>query len=136
MRFGLFDDSFMCAGHEVSSGDGDNELDWRAFGDGQWRHSPRGGEISYYRKSDQRDFLGPDGIHGVTWAQACAKYRMTFAIANEGVAPFYFDAAPAFGGIRAEGTLKGLQPGESRVFFVRGASGGAALEIASPKFLR
>ena len=178
VRFGLFDDSFMCAGHEVSSGDGDNELNWRAFGDGQWRHSPRGGEISYYRKSDQRDFLGPDGIHGVTWAQACAKYRMTFAIANdaprgkfatrerfleaqrecgyslaargvrersggldveianEGVAPFYFDAAPAFGGIRAEGTLKGLQPGESRVFFVRGASGGAALEIASPKFLR
>lgn len=83
MTFGLFDDSFMCAGHEIASGDGDNELNWNAFGPGHWKRAPHGGEISYYRRSDQRDFLGPRGIHGVTWSRAAAKYHMTFVIAND-----------------------------------------------------
>ena len=83
VRFGLFDDSFMCKGHEMASGDGDNERKWNAFGRDHWRHSPHGGEISYYASSDQRNFLSPKGIHGVTWAEAAAKYHMTFAIAND-----------------------------------------------------
>ncbi len=177
VRFGLFDDSFMCATHEVASGDGDNELNWNAFGPCHWKSSPHGGEISYYRKSDQRRFLGPDGIYGMTWANAAEKYHMTFVIANDapggpyatkerflqaqeacgyrlvvrsarpvddgllvevenvGVAPFFFPATLACAGRKAEGTLQGIQPKETRVFTVPGAVLGARLEVVSPKFL-
>lgn len=177
VRFGLFDDSFMCAEHEIASGDGDNERKWKAFGADHWRRSPHGGEISYYEDSDQHDFLGPGGIHGVTWAQAAAKYHMTFVVANDapegnyatrerflkaqdecgyrlsvksaketalglsveventGVAPFFFPATLSHRGRRAEGTLKGILPGETRTFLVPGARSGAVLEVVSPKFL-
>ena len=81
-------------------------------------------------RSDYREtFAGNPGGDGPTWYPDWSCRAL-----EDFTLEFY--GALAFGGIRAEGTLKGLQPGESRVFFVRGASGGAALEIASPKFLR
>lgn len=176
-RFGLFDDSFMCPAHETASGDGDNELNWDSFGPCHWEICPRGGEISYYRKTDQRRFLGPDGIYGVTWPKAAEKYHMTFVIANDapdgpyatkerflraqdecgyrlavrsanlvdgglavevenaGVAPFFFPATLACAGRKAEGTLQGILPEESRVFTVPGAALGDRIEVVSPKFL-
>lgn len=85
LEFGLFDDSFMCEEHEISSGDGDNELNWKSFGADRWKTSPCGGEISYYSDSDQKNFLRPAGIYGITWAQAAAKYHMAFVIANDSV---------------------------------------------------
>ena len=83
IAFGLFDDSFMCSEHEISSGEGYNELNWNAFGADHWKTAPHGGEISYYDDSDQHNFLSSNGIYGVTWAQAAAKYHMTFVIAND-----------------------------------------------------
>ena len=80
LTFGLFDDSFMHKDHE-----GDyNEECWDAIGqDVRWQTGACGGEISYYTSSDQRNFLNPDGMYGVTWEQASAKYHITFMIAND-----------------------------------------------------
>ena len=80
LTFGLFDDSFMHKNHE-----GDyNEECWDALGQGtRWKTGACGGEISYYSSSDQRNFLNPAGMYGVTWEQAAAKYHITFMIAND-----------------------------------------------------
>ena len=84
LAFGLFDDSFMCKKHDVVDGKGGwNERNWRLFGEDHWKRGPHGGEISYYSSRDQREFLNPDGLYGTTWAQAAAKYHMTFVIAND-----------------------------------------------------
>lgn len=45
-------------------------------------------------------------------------------MANEGIAPFYYDAFPAVNGVRSSTSLKGLLPGERRVFAV--SAGGTA----------
>lgn len=81
--FGLFDDTFMCKGHDIDQGDGWNERGWRAFGPDRWRRAPCGGEVSYYQKRDQREFLSPNGVHGVSWEEAATKYHMTFVIGND-----------------------------------------------------
>ena len=80
LTFGLFDDSFMHKDHE-----GDyNEECWDAIGEGvRWMTGACGGEISYYTSSDQRNFLNPNGMYGVTWEQASEKYHITFMIAND-----------------------------------------------------
>ena len=83
LGFGLFDDSFMHKEHDIAQGDGYNERCWRAFGTDRWRRAPCGGEISYFSSRDQRQFLDPKGLYGVTWEQAAAKYHMTFVIAND-----------------------------------------------------
>lgn len=83
LSFGLFDDSFMHARHEISQGGGHNERCWRKFGLDRWQRAPCGGEISYYSRRDQREFLNPAGLYGVTWREAAAKYHMTFVIAND-----------------------------------------------------
>ena len=88
--FGLFDDSFMHKDHE-----GDyNEECWDAIGKGtRWQTGACGGEISYYTSSDQKNFLNPAGIYGVTWEQASAKYHITFMIANDAPRGQYGTAA-------------------------------------------
>lgn len=80
LNFGLFDDSFMHEEHE----NGYNEECWNDIGKGtRWQTGACGGEISYYTSADQRNFLNPDGMYGVTWEQAAAKYHITFMIAND-----------------------------------------------------
>ena len=80
LTFGLFDDSFMHEEHE----NGYNEECWNSIGRGtRWQTGACGGEISYYTSADQRNFLNPDGMYGVTWEQAAAKYHITFMIAND-----------------------------------------------------
>ena len=83
LPFGLFDDSFMHRRHDLAQGDGYNEKCWRAFGPDRWKRAPCGGEISYYSSKDQRDFLSPTGLYGVTFPSAAAKYHITFMIAND-----------------------------------------------------
>lgn len=80
LTFGLFDDSFMHKEHE-----GDyNENCWNAIGKGtRWQKGACGGEISYYTSADQKNFLNPAGMYGVTWEQASAKYHISFMIAND-----------------------------------------------------
>ena len=80
LNFGLFDDSFMHKDHE-----GDyNENCWNAIGKGvRWKTGACGGEISYYTSADQRNFLNPAGMYGLTWEQASSKYHITFMIAND-----------------------------------------------------
>ena len=83
LKFGLFDDSFMHKEHDISQGDGDNEKNWKAIGADRWQTSPAGGEISYYEDKDQKEFLNPAGLYGVTWEDAAAKYHMTYVIGND-----------------------------------------------------
>lgn len=84
LNFGNFDDSFMHEGHELGSGDGYNEESWNKIGQGtRWQRGPSGGEVSYYERKDQREFLNPAGLYNVTWEQAAAKYHITFMISND-----------------------------------------------------
>ena len=84
LQFGLFDDSFMHKDHEIGSKDGYNEECWNAIGQGtRWQAGVCGGEISYYKSSDQKNFLNPAGMYGHTWEEQSAKYHITFMIAND-----------------------------------------------------
>ncbi|MBR3743615.1 MAG: DUF4832 domain-containing protein [Bacteroidales bacterium] len=86
LTFGLFDDSFMHKEHET----GYNEECWNALGKGiRWQRGACGGEISYYTSADQRNFLNPDGMYGVTLEEAAGKYHITFMIANDAPAGKY-----------------------------------------------
>ena len=90
MRFGLFDDSFMHREHDLSQGDGWNEQCWQWSGMDRWKKGVCGGEISYYSSKDQRGFLNPEGLYGVTWEQAAGKYHMTFVTCNDAPEGSYF----------------------------------------------
>lgn len=90
LEFGLFDDSFMHKEHDLSQGDGWNEQCWQWSGLNHWKGGVCGGEISYYSSSDQRNFLNPNGMYGVTWEQAAAKYHMSFIICNDAPGGSYF----------------------------------------------
>lgn len=81
--------------------------------------------LSFVIGNDQPEHQSMDRIREA--GQACGyKLRVTnFATSskrtavrftNEGVAPLYHDATPSLDSVRAEGTLKGLLPGERRVF--------------------
>ena len=84
LNFGLFDDSFMHEHHEINQGDGYNERCWRSIGaDNRWQRGVCGGEVSYYTRNDQRNFLNPEGMYGWTWEAASAKYHITFMITND-----------------------------------------------------
>lgn len=84
LTFGLFDDSFMHKDHELGTADGYNEKCWNVIGQGtRWHTGVCGGEISYYKDSDQRNFLNPAGMYGHTWEEQAAKYHITFMIAND-----------------------------------------------------
>ena len=83
LAFGLFDDTFMHAEHDIAQGDGWNEKCWIWSGMEHWRTGVCGGEISYYTSEDQLCFLNPEGMYGVTWEQAAGKYHMTFVICND-----------------------------------------------------
>lgn len=90
LAFGLFDDSFMHKEHDISQGDGWNEQCWQLCGMSRWQQGVCGGEISYYSSNDQRSFLNPAGMYGVTWEQAAAKYHMSWIICNDAPDGRYF----------------------------------------------
>ena len=89
LNFGLFDDSFMHEKHEISQGGGYNERCWISIGTDRWKKNPAGGEISYYTKNDQKNFLNPEGMYGVTWEEASTKYHITYIIGNDSPGAIY-----------------------------------------------
>ncbi len=90
LAFGLFDDTFMHAEHDLSQGDGWNEHCWIGSGLEHWKNGVCGGEISYYTSDDQYNFLNPAGMYGITWEQASAKYHVSFIICNDAPRGNYF----------------------------------------------
>ena len=159
LRFGVFDDSFLCRQHKEV-----NELNWNVMGRDRWKLAPAGGEFSYYTRDDQKNALAPDGPHGVSFEKAAALFHITFMIGdgqprhrgmdrireagmacgyklrvvafeanaersrvtvtNTGVAPPYHDAFVSVNGTTSGESLRGLLPGERRVYTV-GAGGEA-----------
>lgn len=83
LQFGLFDDSFMHQNHEIGSKDGYNEECWNDMGKDRWKTGVCGGEISYYKSSDQKNFTNPAGMYGHTWEEMARKYHISFMIAND-----------------------------------------------------
>lgn len=77
LRFGNFDDSFMCEDH-----DGYNYESWKFFGEERYKRAPMGGEFSYYTKFDQKHCLDAEGMHGRVFEDEVAKYHMTFIIGD------------------------------------------------------
>ena len=75
LRFGNFDDSFMCEDH-----DDYNYRSWKYFGEERYKTAPLGGEFSYYTDSDQKHCLDKAGMHGRIFEDEVAKYHMTFII--------------------------------------------------------
>lgn len=83
LPFGGFDDSFMHAGHDLSTGEGWNEYCWDGMGkEYRWIKGICGGEISYYTSKDQKNFLDPAGMYGWTWEEASAKYHISYMLAS------------------------------------------------------
>ena len=82
--FGLFDDSFM---HENHEGDYNEEC-WTdlAWFTSRWKYGVAGGEVSYYTKTDQANFLNPNGMYGYKFRGAggqAEKYKLTYLLAND-----------------------------------------------------
>lgn len=75
LRFGNFDDSFMCEDH-----DDYNYASWAFFGTERYKTAPLGGEFSYYTDYDQKHCLDKKGMHGRKFEDEVAKFHMTFII--------------------------------------------------------
>ncbi|MFG0287317.1 MAG: DUF4832 domain-containing protein [Rhodopirellula sp. JB044] len=78
LRFGVFDDSFLCKQHAR-----ENENDWKILGSDRWKHSPGGGEFSYYTNRDQRNALAAAGPHGIAFESDARKFHISFMIGND-----------------------------------------------------
>ncbi len=79
IRFGNFDDSFMCQQHHW-----ENEGNWIFFGAERYKTSPAGGEFSYYTDWDQEHVLDlPDGAHGISYEDFARKFLISYIIGND-----------------------------------------------------
>lgn len=78
MKFGLFDDSFMCEDHT-----GYNTSCWNFFDRNRFGHSPAGGEFNYYTDQDQRTVLGPNGSHGNPFEKEAEKFHISYMIGSD-----------------------------------------------------
>jgi len=78
IKFGLFDDSFMCAGHG-----GYNAGNWRFFSEDRYKTSPAGGEFSYYTDYDQQHVLDENGNHGISFETFAQNFYITYIIGND-----------------------------------------------------
>lgn len=78
LRFGNFDDSFMC-----EDWDGYNWDSWSFFGKERYRKGPAGGEFSYYSSYDQKHCLDAKGMYGRTFEELAAKVHLSFIIAAD-----------------------------------------------------
>jgi len=56
---------------------------WNFFDRDRYKHSPAGGEFSYYTAYDQEHVLDPAGIYGVTFEQAAAVSHITYMLGND-----------------------------------------------------
>lgn len=79
LNFGNFDDSFMHERHADYNADM-----WRVFGHTQrYKHSPHGGELSYYSDFDQRNVLNVGGMYGRTYEALSEQFNITYMIGND-----------------------------------------------------
>jgi hypothetical protein len=78
LKFGLFDDSFNHKRHSK-----ENEPNWRTLGMDRWKHSPTGGEFSFFSRKDQKEALSPNGPYGIAFADQAAKYHVSFIIGDD-----------------------------------------------------
>ena len=79
LKFGIFDDSFMHAGHGAY-----NTSCIMFFGKERYMTSPMGGEFSYYTTNDQRHVLDyPDGIYGRNFESEAGKFHVSYMIGND-----------------------------------------------------
>lgn len=78
LRFGVFDDSFLCEEHaEV------NEKDWNDLGRERFLSAPAGGEFSYYSDHDQKNALAPDGPHGISYEKSAKAFGVSYIIGDD-----------------------------------------------------
>ena len=78
IHFGLFDDSFMCEDHS-----GYNTDSWNFFDRDRYKHSPAGGEFSYYTDYDQQHVLDPTGNFGTSYEDFASNFHISYMIGND-----------------------------------------------------
>ncbi|HSC67892.1 MAG TPA: hypothetical protein VLC79_09390 [Cellvibrio sp.] len=79
LHFGNFDDSFMHKEHA-----GYNKDMWTVFGYTQrYKHSPHGGELSYYSDFDQKNALNVAGMYGRNYETLSREFYITYMIGND-----------------------------------------------------
>jgi hypothetical protein len=78
LKFGVFDDSFLCEEHAHV-----NEKDWNALGRGRFLSAPAGGEFSYYSDHDQKNALAPDGPHGISYEKSAKAFGISYIIGDD-----------------------------------------------------
>lgn len=79
LGFGNFDDSFMIQDH-----DDYNARMWKTLQhETRYAKAPAGGEISYMSDFDQKNALGPSGIHGRSYASLSRRYHISYMIGND-----------------------------------------------------
>ncbi|GEM_PF-104237 len=79
LRFGLFDDSFMHAGHA-----GYNTNSWNFFDRERYQTNPAGGEFSYYTTYDQQNVLNEHiGAHGIPFEEFVEDFHMSYINGND-----------------------------------------------------
>lgn len=79
LHFGNFDDSFMHKDHADY-----NASMWTVFGyTERYKHSPQGGELSYYSDFDQRNALNVAGMYGRTYETLSKTFHITYMIGND-----------------------------------------------------
>lgn len=78
LKFGVFDDSFLCKPHPK-----ENAVNWKTLGTDRWKIAPGGGEFSYYNKRDQKNALSDTGPNGVPFAKAARQFHISYMIGND-----------------------------------------------------
>lgn len=78
LKFGVFDDSFLCEDHAQV-----NEKDWNALGRQRFLSAPAGGEFSYYSDHDQKTALAPDGPHGISYEKSANAFGISYIIGDD-----------------------------------------------------
>ncbi|MGB7323854.1 MAG: DUF4832 domain-containing protein [Rubripirellula sp.] len=78
LRFGVFDDSFLCKHHPK-----ENAVNWKILGRDRWKRCPGGGEFSYYNQRDQKNALVESGPNGVPFAEAAKQFHISYMIGND-----------------------------------------------------
>ena len=78
IKFGLFDDSFLCKQHP-----GENAQNWKTLGLDRWKHSPGGGEFSYYNKRDQKMALAAKGPNGISFQESAKQFHLSYILGND-----------------------------------------------------
>ena len=79
LYFGLFDDSFLHKTHHDYNAECFTFFNHQA----RYKHSPMGGELSYYTNYDQEQALDINGPHGIPFEQLAAQYHISYMIGND-----------------------------------------------------